>query len=110
MVAPTSTVIEVASYIRKVKKKMSMAILMGLGAGYWDIIASGPPEEKHIRLAQWWVKSTEKSLQLLVKILLEPALQEKRIAKEIKEKLIELEPSHTSHNEVDAVFRHKGNF
>ena len=114
MIALSNTVIiEVARYINKVKKKKSMAILMGLEAGDWDPIATnGPPEKKHERLAEWWVKKNgERSLQLLENILLEPALQEKRIAREISDSMkSESESPLTSPIEVDAVFPHKGNF
>ena len=97
-----TVIIEVARYINKVKKKKSMAILMGLEAEDWKRIGiNGPSEKKHERLAEWWVrKNGEKSLQLLENILLEPALQEKRISQEIKGSL----KSHTG------VSPHKGNF
>ena len=90
-----------------------MAILMGLEAeDLKQITTNGPPEKKQERLAEWWVKKNGvKSLQFLKNILLQPALREKRLAREISDsENFEPESPLTSPIEVDAVFPHKGNF
>ena len=82
-------VVRVAEKIEEVKKLKSLAILMNMSSRDWDYVMKGVPvERKRERLAQLWVKKKNKeSLQLLEKILIQPAVNERRISQQISRDL-----------------------
>lgn len=80
-----------AQRIQDVCKLKSLGIMLGIESGKdWDYIVKGGPLEARTRLADRWIKISGRraSWEELERIMMQPALKEIRIARDIRQNVI----------------------